>query len=88
MNGRASEVVVNLVLILGAERRKFEEDAQEPKLDISSIVKHWKSDDRGYDCNDLQCNNITPFAEGHWKICHPRAKHYVARGPQDAARGP
>ena len=33
------------------------------------------------------CNNITPMAEGHWKICRPRAKHYVARGPHDAARG-
>ena len=22
--------------------------------------------------------------EGHWKICSPRAKHYVARGPPDA----
>ena len=34
------------------------------------------------------CNNITPLAEGHWKICRPRAKRYVARGPHDAARGP
>ena len=35
-----------------------------------------------------KCNDITPMAEGHWKICRPRAKHYVARGPHDAARGP
>ena len=41
---------------------------------ITTWVNHW--------------NNITPLAEGHWKIIRPRAKHYVARGPHDAARGP
>ena len=30
-------------------QRNSEEEAAEPKLDISSIVKHWKTDDRGYD---------------------------------------
>ena len=34
------------------------------------------------------CNNIIPQAEGHWKICCPRAKHYVALCPHDAALGP
>ena len=27
--------------------------------------------------NGIIC--ITPQPEGHWKICYPRAKHYVAR---------
>ena len=36
----------------------------------------------------MYCNNITPMVSGHWKICCPRAKHYVARGTHDAARGP
>ena len=36
------------------ERRNFEEEAPESKLDVSSIVKHWKSDDRGYEWIDVE----------------------------------
>ena len=38
-------------------------------------------------CQVRDCNNSAPPPAGYWKSCRPRAKYYVPRGQQFAARG-
>ena len=42
---------------------------------------------RGHESAAEHWNNVTPLAEGHWKMCRLRAKHYVARGSALQASG-
>ena len=56
-------VVCQLVVLSSFEDRSMDRTSYLGGTGFASEVLYW--------------DNITPLSEGHWKICCPRAKHYV-----------